>query len=58
MKQVALLEPGFIRKWDNLESIKRFVQLSGIENIKNISIVLWHNNFDFLFTKFIVLFFS
>ena len=28
MKQVALLEPGFIRKWDNLESIKRFVQLN------------------------------
>ena len=43
MKQVALLEPGFIRKWDNLESIKRFVELND-----NFHIHVYMCSYDFL----------
>ena len=40
--KVALLEPGFIRKWDNLNSISKFISLN-----QNYSIDVYMHTYDF-----------
>ena len=40
--RVALLEPGFIRKWDNLNSISKFISLN-----QNYSIDVYMHTYDF-----------